>query len=505
MKKVVDGIIYSDDMKSVKGVADKGIKSAIIADGAEVVAMEAFADCTALKEVTIPNSMNNIKPSAFKNCTSLFTVHLADNVEHIASSWFTALPPQYEFNCDTESKTYSFIKRSKILRMHIKTLAVDEAKSEKKKQVQNVSIEAVLSSSLADYSDFEFKIMNSRRKTATSALIRIGKNCGIFRFSTENTKWMSKVNKIIEILKNQDKDASDIFAEIKANKLTLSNMSLPATDCINSDVNGDLNLFMRGSLKGCKINGNRNLWIFGTTSIGDMTDLNFETLTIGEGLECIWNGAFRDCKNLKSVTLSEGVLDIYAWAFKNCTSLTSIHLPESLREIDISVFENCTALSEVYIPKTISSIRNNAFKNTKIQNLGYSLHLQRIQDFKVSLVDYDFTIKGGLALENDDTLLYCVVDQEDITIFDGITKINGDAFRYRENIKYVYIPESVKEIGSSAFYNCYSLKRIEYGGTVEQWKAIKKGNNWMANVEAQIIIIGNSPYASMGILRNQEE
>ena len=490
MAKTIDGIIYSDDMKSVEGVADKSIKRAVIKDGVRAVVMKAFADCTALEEVSIPNSMFDIKKSSFKNCTSLLTVRLADNVEYLSSSWFTSLPERYEIVCESDCETFKLIKRSTVLKAHVKTLSLTEAKSEKIKKVQCASIDALLSSALEEYSDSEFKILSSR-KSATSALIRIGKNCGVFRFGTDSAKWMPKVPKIIEILSDQDKDGSVIYAEIKANKLTLNDMASSDYIYINSDVNGNLNLFTSGKIKRCcKIQGDKHLAIFGATSIGDMqfyNGLNFETLTLGDGLEDIGSDAFYNCESLKSVTFPEGLQLVCSWAFYGCTSLTSIHLPESLRCIGDSAFRECTSLCELHIPKTLNGVDKDVFKDSNIQNLGYSIHSQHVDLSNRKVIDYDFTIKDGFALENDSTLLYGSVKSENVTIFDGITKINTHAFYACHHIKRVFIPKSVKEIGSAAFEECSALSEIEFGGTRTQWRAIEKGQDWCKDVPAKVV------------------
>ena len=49
----------------------------------------------------------------------------------------------------------------------------------------------------------------------------------------------------------------------------------------------------------------------------------------------------------------------------------------------------------------------------------------------------------------------------------------------------VSIPQSVKEIGKQAFWFCQSLLFMQFGGTVAQWKAVKKGADWNSGVPAK--------------------
>ena len=61
-----------------------------------------------------------------------------------------------------------------------------------------------------------------------------------------------------------------------------------------------------------------------------------------------------------------------------------------------------------------------------------------------------------------------------VTISEGVTEIGGSAFRDCALLASVTIPEDVTVIGWGAFYDCTSLKEITFGGTMEQWNAVKK-------------------------------
>ena len=46
------------------------------------------------------------------------------------------------------------------------------------------------------------------------------------------------------------------------------------------------------------------------------------------------------------------------------------------------------------------------------------------------------------------------------------------------NITDIEILDSVTRIEYDAFSGCSGLEEIQYKGTIEQWKAIQKGNSW---------------------------
>ena len=70
---------------------------------------------------------------------------------------------------------------------------------------------------------------------------------------------------------------------------------------------------------------------------------------------------------------------------------------------------------------------------------------------------------------------------------DGIFTLGAGAFSNCLNLQMVTIPLSVMEIGSNCFYNTPNLRQINYQGTMEDWEAIYKGENWMAMSGVQVI------------------
>ena len=61
-----------------------------------------------------------------------------------------------------------------------------------------------------------------------------------------------------------------------------------------------------------------------------------------------------------------------------------------------------------------------------------------------------------------------------LVIPDGVKSIGYRAFAESENLRSVYIPESVEEI-SCAFERCDNLTSVFYGGSREKWEKLTKG------------------------------
>lgn len=105
------------------------------------------------------------------------------------------------------------------------------------------------------------------------------------------------------------------------------------------------------------------------------------------------------------------------------------------------VFANVYTIEKVVLPDTIQEIRGGAFTN--------AVNLEEIN------------IPDGISEIKGNTFEGCT-SLEEITIPDSVTRIGGHAFRGDTSLKKVNIgPDSkLKEIGSSAFRECYELRKI---------------------------------------------
>lgn len=69
----------------------------------------------------------------------------------------------------------------------------------------------------------------------------------------------------------------------------------------------------------------------------------------------------------------------------------------------------------------------------------------------------------------------------------NITTIGNSAFDNCSSLTSITIPDSVTSIGDYAFHYCTSLTNIEYQGTREQWKNIKKSSNSFSKVPTSVV------------------
>ncbi len=140
-----------------------------------------------------------------------------------------------------------------------------------------------------------------------------------------------------------------------------------------------------------------------------------------------------------SYSVPQGVSTIGYSAFEYCTTLTDVVLPSGLTTVEAYAFNECVNLSSINIPDSVVSVMGYAFEETKLWN-----------DCKGGLVIIDnwvVSFKGG-------------ADIIDVLIPDGVYGIADCAFENSWNILSVTIPESVKIIENDAFRWCLRLTSI---------------------------------------------
>lgn len=161
----------------------------------------------------------------------------------------------------------------------------------------------------------------------------------------------------------------------------------------------------------------------------------------GSPVVSIGSGAFEDCSSLTSVRIPSGVTNIEFSAFRGCKKLKSVTIPPSVTSIGGGAFENCISLESLTIPSSV-------------KNLGY-LMLEGCSGLRTLTIS---SLKGEPRSRHGAL--------RSVTIPDGVTSIESEAFRDFGGIETVTIPNGVENIGALAFYDCSGLKSVTIPASV---------------------------------------
>ena len=203
-------------------------------------------------------------------------------------------------------------------------------------------------------------------------------------------------------------------------------------------------------------NVTENLAVVETSTFGNCVSLR--DLAFSEKLRSIGNSAFSGCTSLVLGALSEGLKSIGDSAFYECSSLSLTALPAGLESIGEFAFSYCGSLVSLILPDSLESIARRAFYLTDIVRVEFDGDLASW--FAVSIAEESYLLSNAKEFYIGGKL----VDHLEIPA--GVTDINARAFEEYDWLYSVVIPSGVVTIGECAFKNCSNLFRVVLGKDV---------------------------------------
>ncbi|MDE7364664.1 MAG: leucine-rich repeat protein [Ruminococcus sp.] len=174
----------------------------------------------------------------------------------------------------------------------------------------------------------------------------------------------------------------------------------------------------------------------------------------------IGNYAFRDNTQLKSIKLPDTINDIGTSAFQN-TGLVSFDVPENVTSIHTNTFADCINLEKINLSDNVSYMYLSAFANTKVDPCSL---VKEDMTFSYNGILYE-AMNGEISVLSIDTSEKKLI-KDNVVIpdnFNGfpVTRIIKEAFnRYSNDIKSFTLPDSIYDIGESAFFGITTLESI---------------------------------------------
>ncbi len=220
-------------------------------------------------------------------------------------------------------------------------------------------------------------------------------------------------------------------------------------------------------------------------------DRDITKVYIGNNVEIINYRAFQTAMELEDVHIGNSVTTINGNVFEN-TRLSHISIPASVTTIGSEVFSGCWNLSNIIIEDTNDSF---AFDGRALYDKNKTtllFYLETLTSATFDMPDTVETILAGAFKENEtietvnlssslkvieeDAFLRCsnlIV----ISLPNGLTSIGWDAFS-STGLTSIWIPITVKSMGSTVFSHCYSLPNIRVeaasdAGWDEDWDVME--------------------------------
>ena len=232
--------------------------------------------------------------------------------------------------------------------------------------------------------------------------------------------------------------------------------------------------------------------------------LNFPTTTqAGERITEIGRDVFNHSRVASVRAWPQYLTTIGEMAFAYCEQLTTLSLPSSVTKIDIYAFYQCTALTNVTLSSSLLEIGDYAFRGcsalpsitipASVTTIGIAPFLgSGIPNPKgQQTTTINVTVASGnrtFAMENN-----CLVNKNTrrlimgfagCSIPSGIKVIGAYAFSNMYFSNDLAVDTSLTKIEAYAFYGV-RLKWLDYSGTFAQWERVTKGEKWDGRLPGQ--------------------
>ncbi len=209
---------------------------------------------------------------------------------------------------------------------------------------------------------------------------------------------------------------------------------------------------------------------------------------IPEGVKVIGNSAFGGV-DVPSVEIPSSVVKIENGAFNGSDAMKRVVVPGSVKSIGSRAFSSCFGLEEIIVEEGVESIETSAFSNCiNLRRVHLPVSLEKIgnPDEKYRFLFDDCHLLSEVVIPEENPYFYCygnaIIDKKTLTVISGYAldqcridhglrqympkKIASQAFAGFRLLTSVWLPESVEEIESYAFYACPSLRLIHCAGKV---------------------------------------
>lgn len=259
---------------------------------------------------------------------------------------------------------------------------------------------------------------------------------------------------------------------------------------------------------------------------------NLQHVLLPKNLEVLGKNAFAACTSLKRATIPDGITAMYA-TYIGCTELQSVVLGSNCTEIGESSFANCINLKKIYntsklekigenafngcenlinftVPKKVTKLLPRTFKNCK--NTKIIINSETITELGESCFEGCEKITEAISFANvtqlePKTYKDCInLTQISFNFGDkNIKKIIPESFCsgcYRLNnvdlgnaksiedkaflrcaaLEIVTIPQTVRHLGESVFYDCFKLGQLKVPLVLLDEKGNLTNTSWIEGV-----------------------
>lgn len=397
------------------------------------IGISAFQNCSNLKRVVIPNSVQYMSNYAFSNCTGLTNITIPATVFTIYNNVFEGCTALASVICLNTTPPSWFTN-------------------------------------------------NFSSSTYSNATLIVPQGC--------KSAYQSSTNCWGSFQKIEEMDCDFVEDAIFYNNLGNNQVEVTHALRFAEDYSGDI------TIPQTVTHGGTTYTVTSIGYEAFFNSYNLYTLSIPATVNNIENYAFYSCHYLTSVNIPEGVQNINYCTFGECTRLPSIIIPASVTWIAQNAFSGCMSLTSItcraITPPMCSD--SSSFPTTAYSNATLYVPSNALSDYQAADVwqrfsnitakDYDFEYNGiYYRITSSSTVAVTFKDRNynsysgsvnipQTVTHDGttytVTAIGRGAFWQSTGLTAVSIPNTVTLIDYAAFYSCTALTSVTIPNSVTE-------------------------------------
>lgn len=433
----LDNVVIPDSITSISDNLFNFCRSLTNIQLPEVdsIGVYAFANCSALTEFDIPDTVQTIGEAAFLNDSALVRVSIGDSVSEIGTLAFG--------NC--ESLTTVEFSQAQALK------TIGESAFESCATLKT----AALPDGLETIGNGAFRNCSSLADvTIPESVTRIGQFAFLMTEVYNTAKAQDETyvyvgSWLVELVSGKESKLT-----VAGDERTPANLRDENFVAMRSDITGiaDAVFYVCSSL---------------------------QRVYLPDSVIYIGNSAFSSCENLWYFEASDNssLRSIDTAAFIGCDILRTIYLGKALENVGAYAFYNCSVLENnsisSIIPDTVTHIGMLAFYGTTLYDNVDEYGVVYAGNWVIGYEKYDYAMAYMYSLAADDeeaanSLVSSLSKVTYIKLDSEVKGIADFAFYGHINLEQVDSMSSAQYIGEAAFYGCQSLSTVNLNGSMSK-------------------------------------
>ena len=365
-----DELQYFTGLTSIEKNAFAGctnLTSVTIPNSVTSIGSSAFEDCTGLTSVTIPESVTSIGGSAFRGCSGLTSVTIPNSVTSIGEQAFARCSSLTSMKVESGNTIYDSRNNcNAIIETSSNTLISGCINTTIPNSVTSIGTYAfsycfgltsvIIPESVTSIEDYAFEGCSGLTSVTVewdhplAVPENIFENVALSQATLNVPAGTKSIYETAEVWK----DFKEIIEIDPSPAITFADNAVKTICVANWDTNHDGELSMAEAAAVTEL---------GEVFKGNEEITSFDELQYFTGLTSIGPGAFDNCHSLTSVVIPDQVTSLESCAFIGCWSLPTLVIPDGVTSIHEMAVGWCIGMNSITIPSSVTYMESQAFTN----------------------------------------------------------------------------------------------------------------------------------------------